>query len=99
MQGLDAIIIKHISLLDLASALSPWTGRRHARRSKRLDCAFSTQELTETIVSIDITPCHFIVAFDHRGLFLCWITLNSTLKWDVCLRHIRERDIPVELVI
>jgi hypothetical protein len=42
----------------------------YARGSKRLDYAFGTQEIAESIVHIGITPYNFIVASDHRGLFI-----------------------------
>jgi endonuclease/exonuclease/phosphatase family metal-dependent hydrolase len=71
LQGLDAIINKY-SLLDLLPYHHGMEGEveTHSRGSKRLDYAFGTQELAESIVRIGVTPYNFVVASDHRGLFI-----------------------------
>jgi hypothetical protein len=71
LQGLDAILNKH-SLLDLPPYHHGMEGEveTHSRGSKQLDCAFGTQELAESITRIGVTPHNFVVASDHRGLFV-----------------------------
>jgi hypothetical protein len=42
----------------------------YARGSKRLDYAFGSQQLAESIIRIGITPNNFVTASDHRGHFI-----------------------------
>jgi hypothetical protein len=71
LQGLDAILNKY-SLLDLLPYHHGMEGEveTHSRGSKRLDYVFGTQELAESIVRIGVTPYNFVIASDHRGLFI-----------------------------
>jgi hypothetical protein len=71
LQGLDSIINKY-NLLDLLPYHHGMDGEveTYSRGTKRLDYAFGTQELAESIVRIGITPYNFVVASDHRGLFI-----------------------------
>jgi hypothetical protein len=71
LRGLDAIVTKY-NLLDLLPYHHGLDGKveTHSRGSKRLDYAFGTQDLAESISRIGITPYNFIVASDHRGVFI-----------------------------
>jgi hypothetical protein len=71
IQGPDAIINKY-SLLDLLPYHHGLDEEieTFSWGSKRLDYAFGTQELAESIVRIGITPYNFVIASDHRGLFI-----------------------------
>ena len=70
-RGLDSIINK-FNLLDLLPYHHGMEGEieTYSRGTKRLDCAFGTQELAESIVRIGLTPYNFVVSSDHRGLFI-----------------------------
>jgi hypothetical protein len=71
LQGLDAIINKH-SQLDLLPCHHGMEGEveTHSQGSERLDYAFGTQELAESIARVGVTPCDFVVASDDRGLHI-----------------------------
>jgi endonuclease/exonuclease/phosphatase family metal-dependent hydrolase len=69
--GLDALINKY-ALLDLMPYHHGIDGEveTYARGSKRLDYAFGTQILAESIVRIGYTPYNFVITSDHHGLFI-----------------------------
>ena len=70
-RGLDSIVNK-FNLLDLLSYHHGLEGEIEifSRGSKRLNYAFGTQELAESIVPIGLTLYNFVVSSDHRGLFI-----------------------------
>jgi hypothetical protein len=69
--GIDALINKY-TLLDLLPYHHGIDGEveTYARGSKRLDYAFGTQILAESIIRIGYTPYNFVITSDHRGLFM-----------------------------
>jgi hypothetical protein len=70
-RGMDAVVNKY-RLLDLLPYHHGTDGEieTYPRGSKRLDYAFGTQQLAESIVRIGITPYNFVIASNHRGLFI-----------------------------
>jgi hypothetical protein len=71
LHGLDALINKY-ELLDLMPYHHGIGGEleTYSRGNKRLDYAFGTQLLTESIVHIGYTPYIFVITSDHCGLFI-----------------------------
>ena len=70
-QGLDSIVNKY-GLLDLLPYHHGLEDEieTQSRGTKRLDYAFGTPLIAESIVRIGLTPYNFILASDHRGLFI-----------------------------
>jgi hypothetical protein len=42
----------------------------YSRGNKRLDYAFGSQLLNDSIIRIGYTPYNFVITSDHRGLFI-----------------------------
>ena len=83
-RGLDSIV-NEFNLLDLLPYHHGMEGEIETflRGSKRLDYAFGTQELAESIVRISLTPYNFVVSSDHRGLFIDF-DVDAFLGGDPC---------------
>ena len=81
-RGLDSMVNK-FNLLDLLPYHHGMEGEieSYSRGSKRLDYAFGTQELAESIVRIGLTPYNFVDSSDHQGLFidLMWMHFSEEI--------------------
>jgi hypothetical protein len=71
IHGIDAIIHKY-ELIDLMAYHHGIEDKieTYARGNKRIDYAFGTNLLNESVVRIGYTPYNYVITSDHRGLFI-----------------------------